>query len=349
MIIAQASSATENAKEEITSAWDRTQLLIDNTIDRLPSIALAIVVFVVFFFLARGIKTAIRRVTRHRRNARSLGMVLGRLAQGAIILIGAFVALTIVVPSFKIGDLVNLLGISGVAVGFAFRDILQNFLAGILILLTEPFEINDQIVFKNFEGTVESIETRATKIRTYDGRRIVIPNAELFTNSVTVNTAFDKRRIEYDFGIGYGDDIDHAKQLILETIRETEGVLQDPAPDVLVMELADFTVNIRGRWWINPPRRADTLDFRDKVLTAVKNKLTANGVDMPFPTQQILFHDQTEETDGNRNRQREGWPGYGEVPKSRSIGGSLNRLIKNQSRSNSGDGNNSNASIIDKS
>ncbi len=349
MIIAQAPSATENAKEEITSAWDRTQLLIDNTIARLPSIILAIVIFIVFFFLARGIKQLIRRVTRHRRNARSLGMVLGRLAQGAIILIGAFVAMTIIIPSFKVGDLVNLLGISGVAVGFAFRDILQNFLAGILILLTEPFEINDQIVFKGFEGTVENIETRATTIRTYDGRRIVIPNAELFTNSVTVNTAFDKRRIEYDFGIGYGDDIDHAKQLILETIRETEGVLQDPPPDVLVMELADFTVNIRGRWWIQPPRRADTLDFRDKVLTAVKNKLTANGVDMPFPTQQILFHDQTEETDGNRNRQREGWPAYGEVPNSRSIGGSLSRLIKSQSRSKDGDGNNSNASIIDKS
>jgi small-conductance mechanosensitive channel len=348
MIVAQASSASENAKEEITSAWDRTQLLIDNTIARLPSIILAIVVFIVFFFVARAIKLTIRRVTRHRRNARSLGMVLGRLAQGTIILIGAFVAMTIVIPSFQVGDLVQLLGISGVAVGFAFRDILQNFLAGILILLTEPFEIDDQIVFKSFEGTVENIETRATTIRTYDGRRIVIPNAELFTNSVTVNTAFEKRRIEYDFGIGYGDDIDEAKRLILETIQETEGVLQDPAPDVLVMELADFTVNIRGRWWISPPRRADTLDFRDKVLTAVKNKLTANGVDMPFPTQQILFHDQTEETDGDRNRQREGWPTNGKVPGSRSIAGSLSRLIENQSRSRSEDGNSSNASIIDK-
>ena len=110
IIIAQAPSATENAKEEITSAWDRTQLLIDNTIARLPSIILAIVVFIVFFFLARGIKLAIRRVTRHRRNARSLGMVLGRLAQGTIILIGAFVAMTIIIPSFKVGDLVQLVG-----------------------------------------------------------------------------------------------------------------------------------------------------------------------------------------------------------------------------------------------
>ncbi|MBV6621718.1 MAG: mechanosensitive ion channel family protein [Rivularia sp. (in: Bacteria)] len=346
MIIAQKPSATENAKEEITSAWDRTLQLYQNAIDRLPSIILAIVVFIIFFLIARAVKRLIRRFTRHRRNARSLGMVLGRLAQGTIILIGTFIALTIVIPSFKIGDLVQLFGISGVAIGFAFRDILQNFLAGILILLTEPFQINDQIVFKSFEGTVENIETRATTIRTYDGRRIVIPNAELFTNSVTVNTAFENRRIEYDFGIGYGDDIDFAKQLILEAIRETEGVLNDPPPDVLVVELADFTVNIRGRWWINPPRRADALDFRDRVLTAVKNKLTANGVDMPFPTQQILFHDQTEETDGDRNRQREGWPAYGEVPNSRSIGGTLSRLIKNQSRDR--DGNVGNASIIDK-
>jgi uncharacterized membrane protein len=105
-----------------------------------------------------------------------------------------------------------------VAIGFAFRDILQNFLAGILLLLTEPFRIDDQIIVKEFEGTVEDIQTRATMIRTYDGRRIVIPNAELFTESVIVNTAFEKRRLEYDVGIGYGDDIERAKALILEAI-----------------------------------------------------------------------------------------------------------------------------------
>jgi small-conductance mechanosensitive channel len=258
-----------------------------------------------------------------------LGLVLGRLSQGVVILVGLFVALSIVIPSFKVGDLVQLLGISGVAIGFAFRDILQNFLAGILILLTEPFQIDDQIVFKSFEGTVEEIQTRATTIRTYDGRRVVIPNSELFTNSVTVNTTWENRRMEYDVGIGYGDDIDRAKQLMMEAIANLEDVLKEPSPDVLVMELAESTVNIRVRWWISPPRRADALDTRDKVLTAIKNKLTANGIDLPFPTQQILFHDQTEETDGNRSRQREGWPaGNKEVPNSRSISGSLRKLVE---------------------
>jgi len=295
----------------------------------LPNLILALIVFAVFWFGARGLKSLVRRLTRRHRQARNLGLVLGRLSQGVVILIGLFVALSIVIPSFKAGDLVQLLGISGVAFGFAFRDILQNFLAGILILLTEPFQIDDQIVFKNFEGTVEEIQTRATTIRTYDGRRVVIPNSELFTNSVTVNTAWENRRLEYDVGIGYGDDIDRAKQLIMEAIANLDDVLKEPAPDVLVMELAGSTVNIRVRWWINPPRRAEALDTRDKVLTAIKNKLTANGIDLPFPTQQILFHDQTEETDGDRSRQREGWPaGNKDVPNSRSISGSLRNLVE---------------------
>ena len=320
-------------KAEISAVWVKMDSMIDGLIILLPNIVLALIVFAIFFFLGRAIKRTVRRVTRHHRQARNLGLVLGRLAQGIIVLIGLFVALSIVIPTFKAGDLVQLLGISGVAIGFAFRDILQNFLAGILILLTEPFRIDDQIVFKNFEGTVENIETRATTILTYDGRRIVIPNAELFTNSVTVNTAFDKRRTEYDVGIGYGDDIDRAKELMLEALYSVNEVLKDPAPDVLVLELAESTVKIRVRWWISPPRRIDDMRSRDKVICAIKKKLVENGIDLPYPTRQILFHDQTEETDGDRSLQREGWPaGKSKVPKPRRIGRSLRKFTQGRSQ-----------------
>jgi len=320
---------------EISTAWDKVQSMVNGFIALLPNIVLGLIVFIFFLFIASRIKLLVKRLTRNRRSARNLGLVLGRLAQGVTILIGLFIALSIVIPTFRAGDLIQLLGISGVAIGFAFRDILQNFLAGILILLTEPFQIDDQIVFKGFEGTVENIETRATTIRTYDGRRIVIPNSELFTNSVTVNTAFENRRLEYDVGIGYGDDIDLAKQLMLDAMLSVDQVLKDPAPDVLAMELAGSTVNIRVRWWVHPPRRADNLISRDKVITAIKKKLVANGIDLPFPTQQILFHDQTEETDGDRSRQREGWPsGKGEVPKPRSISSSLRLLAQKQDDGN---------------
>ena len=324
----------------VSTAWAKIHGMLNGAIAMLPNLVVAVIVFVIFYLVAREIKQVVKRLTARYQHARSLGLVLGRLAQGAVILVGLFIALSIVIPSFKAGQLIQLLGISGVAVGFAFRDILQNFLAGILILLTEPFRIGDQIVVKNFEGTVEAIETRATTIKTYDGRRIVIPNSELFTESVTVNTAFDSRRLQYDIGIGYGDDIDRAKQVILEAIHSVDGVLKNPAPDALVVALAESTVNIRVRWWITPPRRADALDMQDKVLTAIKKKLTANGIDLPFPTQQILFHDQTEETDGDRSRQREGWPaGTQEVPPPRSIGGSLRKLaqIREQRNGNGSD------------
>lgn len=322
-----------NLQEAVSTAWAKVQAMLDGLIVMLPNLVLAVIVFALFYAAAKAFKTLVRRLTRRHRQARSLGLVLGRLSQGLIVLVGLFVALSIVIPSFKAGDLIQLLGISGVAIGFAFRDILQNFLAGILILLTEPFKLDDQIIFKEFEGTVENIQTRATTIRTYDGRRIVIPNSDLFTNSVTVNTAFEHRRLEYDIGIGYGDDIDRAKELILDAIASVDKVLKDPPPEALVMELADSTVNIRARWWVTPPRRAEALDSRDKVLSAIKKKLTTNGIDLPFPTQQILFHDQTEETDGDRTRQREGWPaGNQEVPKPRSIGGSVRKLAELRSQ-----------------
>ena len=292
--------------------------------ERLPYILVALTVFVVFYIAAKLIRSVVRRVSMRRKRHRNVGVVLGRLMQWLVVFLGLMIALVIALPTFKPAQLVQFLGISSVAIGFAFRDVLQNFLAGILLLLNEPFRVGDQIKMGDHEGTVEEIETRATMIRTYDNRRIVVPNAELFTNAVTVNTAYDKRRLEYDIGIGCGDDIELARRLMLEAIGAAKDVVSDPAPEVLVYEFGESTVNIRARWWIIPPRRSDALDSRDQVLTAIKQALAANGIDLPFPTRQILFHDQTEETDGDRSRQREGWPaGRGDVPQSRSIAASI--------------------------
>jgi small-conductance mechanosensitive channel len=230
------------------------------------------------------------------------------------------------VDSFQPGQLIQLLGIGSVAIGFAFHDILQNFLAGILLLLTEPFKIGDQIVVNEFEGTVENVATRATTLKTYDGRRVVIPNASLFTESVTVNTAFPVRRTEYVVGIGYGDDVAEATGLILQAMRDVDGVLRRPAPDVLIHELGDFSVNLRARWWTGSVR-SDVLKIQSEVIAGIKESLLTHGVDLPFPTQQVLFHDQTEETDGDRSRQREGWPaGQGPIPEPRSGGLTLDLL-----------------------
>jgi small conductance mechanosensitive channel len=299
----------------LSEATGAVQAMVNGFVERLPYFAVALVVFIIFILLGKGVRAGVRAVTQRNRRHYNLGVVMGRLSYGLIIFLGLLIALVIAIPGFTPGELVNILGLSSVAIGFAFRDILQNFLAGILLLLAEPFRIGDQIILNDFEGTVEDIQTRATFIKTYDGRRIVIPNSNLFTNSVTVNTAYKKRRLEYDVSIGYGDDISHAKRILLDTVHDIPEVLDDPAPDALVVRLADSSINIRLRWWVQPPRRFESLIAQDVVLEKVAKALLAEGFDLPFPTRQILFHDQTEASDGDRSRQREGWPrGKGEVP-----------------------------------
>lgn len=301
-------------QNELSIAYDRLHQIVAEFFRLLPNIGIGIVVLLLFLIGARGVKALVQRASA-RSHHQNLAMVFGRLAQWAMLLLGLLIAVTIAFPSFTPANLIGALGITGIAIGFAFKDIFENFLAGILILITEPFRIDDQIVFGAYEGTIESIETRATKLRTYDGRLVVIPNAELFKASVIVNTASPTRRLQYDIGIGNGDDIQLAKSLMLEAVRNTEGVVTDPPPDALVVDFGDSGIIIRVRWWINPPRRADALDIKDKILESIKLALIKNGIDLPFPTYQVLFHDQTEETDGDRSQQREGWPaGQGQVP-----------------------------------
>lgn len=300
----------------VNVALERVQTIGRDVVAALPNVLIALVVLLVFWLIARVVQGLVQRVWGGRED--NLGRLFGRLASGAILVLGVLVGLTIVFPSVTPASLFSLLGVGGVAIGFAFRDILQNLLAGILILVTRPFRIGDQIVTGDSEGTVEDIQVRATIIRTYDNLRVVIPNTQLFTGKVTVKTAYELRRLQYDVGIGYGDDIDTAKRVIHATLSGLKLIRQDPAPEVLVMDLAESSVNLRVRWWIDPPRRKDALDSRDEVLQRVKEALLAHGIDLPFPTRQVLFHDQTEETDGDRRRQREGWPaGQGEVPQSR--------------------------------
>ena len=156
------------------------------------------------------------------------------------------------------------------------------------------------------EGTVEDIQVRATLLKTYDNRRVVVPNSELYTNRVVVNTAYDQRRLSVAVGIGYGDDIAEAKSLIMDTLGKIDGILADPAPSVLVGTLGDSSVNLNVRFWIDPPLRREAVETQDQVLEPLKSVLIAAGIDLPMPTQQILFHDQTETVDGDRTQAARG-------------------------------------------
>ena len=295
--------------------WATVDRLIDGFLAMLPLLVAAIIVFVLLVFAARGLRHVTEKALKRSSN-QSAATAIGRLLYVAMIGLALMIAVTIAFPSMTPGRLISVLGIGSVAIGFAFKDIFQNLLAGILILLRHPFRVGDEITTGEFTGTVEAIETRATFIRTYDGRRVIIPNGDVYTKPVTVISAYDMLRSEYDVGIGYGDDLAEAKTIALEAIKRVDGVLADPAPDVLVWELGESSKNIRIRWWTKPAR-CDVLRIRDAVLKEVAEAIAGAGMDLPFPTQVVLFHDQTEETDGDRTRQREGWPAGKTPPKPR--------------------------------
>lgn len=173
-------------KVNLSDAWKSGDRIVDGTIARLPNLILALILFGLALILAKAASAFVRHIAERRRKRLSLGILLGQLAQLAITILGLLIALSVVAPSFQASDLIKILGIGSVAIGFAFQNILQNFLAGILLLLNEPFQIGDFISVTAIEGRVEDIQTRATIITTAEGRKVVIPNAVLFTNPVAV-------------------------------------------------------------------------------------------------------------------------------------------------------------------
>ena len=256
-----------------------------------PNLIAAALLMLVFYGFARAVDYVLGRELR-RKGRPALANVGGALLRWSIMVLGLLIAATIVLPSVKPGDLLSGLGIGSVAIGFAFKDILQNLLSGILILLRQPFRIGDQIVVNGYEGTVEDIETRATYIRTYDGRRVIIPNAIIYASAFVVNTAFDARRSEYDVGVGGAEDWGPAASLMTAAASKCEGVLNEPAPEALPFGIDPYQNTIRLRWW-TAPDQASVLHTRARVIRTVQSALSAAGVEMPFPTQTLMLHDAT--------------------------------------------------------
>jgi small conductance mechanosensitive channel len=172
--------------QKLSTAWDSANHIVSTFVKLLPNLILAIVVFLIFVVVARLCKWLFERLGSHRRMRRNAAILLGKLVQLIVLVAGFLIAIPIISPSFTFGNLITTLGISTVAIGFAFQNILQNFLAGILLLLHEPFQVGDYITVTGFEGEVKAIRSRDTIIQTKDGTHVVIPNATLFMNPVVV-------------------------------------------------------------------------------------------------------------------------------------------------------------------
>lgn len=283
--------------------WQVFSQLFARMVAHLPYLILGFIVFVIFLIAARVAKTILSTAGRRTRLDRTLADLFGRLISAVTIILGLFVAAVIIFPTFNPGDLIAGLGITSVAIGFAFKDVLQNFFAGILILWRRPFVVGDEVKVGNYEGTVEEITTRSTRVHTYDGERAVLPNGEVYTNAVLVRTAYSNRRVRLSVGIGYQDSIERARSIIRDVLQKTEGVLKEPGPSVFVAELAPSSVNFNVFFWTNS-RQASVLKVADSAMTGIKLALDEAGIDIPYPHTVVLNQSPVTSTDvapaGNR-------------------------------------------------
>ncbi len=264
------------------SFWQKLDSWLDGFIKNLPNFLLAIILMVVVFFVARWLGRVVKNQLK-KRNRSNFGEVLGSFTKWLLIIFGFAVCITIMAPNLSFADLIGGLGVSSVAIGFAFQDILQNWLAGILILTRQPFRIGDEIEVNGLKGKVDRIETRATVITTYDGIDIVVPNNEIYTNAVKVITAHEYIRSQYDLGLGYDQDYDKAVKILRETLEGIDGIVKDKPIDLLNWDQADSWLTIRMRWWTDS-KRGNVVKTFSEVIAKTQHAMDEAGIDLPFPT-----------------------------------------------------------------
>lgn len=269
-----------------TLALETVQGWIELFYARLPNLIVGIIILCLIGLLAYGIGRIIQGYFARKERV-DLGRILADFSFWGLIVFGVLLSLTIIIPSIKPADMLASLGIGSLAFGFAFKDILQNWLAGLLILLRMPFRRGDQIKIDDAEGTVLRIEPRATIIRTYDGRDIVVPNTRVYTSMVQINTSQEVRRVEINFTVGYAYDIRQMTAIIENSLAQVEEILQDPPPQILCWELGSTSLEMKVRWWINSERSEEVIS-RSRAVQAIKEAFDANDIDPTDP--QLIYY-----------------------------------------------------------
>ncbi len=273
--------------QEISTAFRRW---LDQAVAHLPRIALAIGVLLLAGLLAglarRSAQDAITRASGDERAGNSWG----RIVQYAVLLVG--LVATLAVAGVSLAAMMVAIGAVGFGVAFAMQDTVANFIAGLIVLTTHPFARGDAVEVNDVQGKVDEISIRSTKLTTFDGLKVEVPNNAVITNNITVFSYHPTRRFEVAVGISYDDDIRGAVDTALQAAAAVEDVHEDPAPEVFVTELGGSSVDLNVRFWVDRTDRGTMLAIKGEVTRAVKEALDEAGYDIPFPIRTVYMHEE---------------------------------------------------------
>lgn len=257
----------------------------------LPKIVLAIAVLIIAVAIAKKVKKLVQKRTSKRLDDPLLAKFIAKVSQWAIIVLGFAIAMHLVELGGIARGLLASAGITGIVLGFAFRDIGENLLAGVLLAFNRPFNVGDTIQSDTINGVVKTLDLRNTHIRSFDGKDIYVPNAMILKNPLHNYTKDGLLRFDFVVGIDQGDDAIHARDLILRSMDNVDGVLKEPAPAVAVEELAKSTVNLRVYYWVNLfEYKGSALELKTIIINQTKEILMDKGFSLPADIQELKIY-----------------------------------------------------------
>jgi small conductance mechanosensitive channel len=257
----------------------------------LPKIVLAIGVLIIAAIIAKRVKKMVQKRTSKRLEDPLLARFIAKVFQWAIIVLGFAIAMHLVELGGIARGLLTSAGITGIVLGFAFRDIGENFLAGVFLAFSRPFNVGDTVQSDSIQGVVKTLDLRNTHIRSFDGKDIYIPNAMILKNPLLNYTKDGLLRFDFVVGLDQGDDANHARALILKAIDDEDGVLKEPAPFVTIEELAKSTVNLRVYYWVNLfEYKGSALELKTSIINQTKEILMDKGFSLPADIQELKIY-----------------------------------------------------------
>ncbi|MCP4139625.1 MAG: mechanosensitive ion channel [Chloroflexi bacterium] len=251
----------------------------------IPDIATALLVFIGSFILAKFLRNLLDKMLKARGVDPEISILLGQLVYWSILIFGIITALQLF---FDVSAFLAGLGILGFTIGFALQEIMQNFVAGMILLMQQPFDIGNYVSVSDYGGNVTAINMRTTELKTLDGRLIIIPNAQVLSNPIENYSRADLLRVDLPVGVSYDTDLDLARATIMEALPEVKGFLAEPAPSIIYHSFGDSSINMDIRFWIKTAEN-NLFDAKDEAVIITKRALDAKGVDIPFPIRTVYM------------------------------------------------------------
>jgi small conductance mechanosensitive channel len=251
----------------------------------LPKAILAMVVLVISIYLAGLISKIVSRAVEKRGGDQEIKLVLTNITRWSVIIMGIFIALQQM--GFDLSAFLVSLGVVGFTIGFALQDISKNLVAGMLLLLQQPFDIGQVIEVNSFTGTVLNVDLRATEMKTLDGKIVLIPNADVYSSPITNYSRGTIRRLDLNIGVACDADLELARVTALEQVAKIEGVLAEPAPQVTYHTFGASSIDFTLYFWVNTQENG-LLDAKDHAVVRINTSFIEKGIEIPYPVQTVI-------------------------------------------------------------